>query len=336
MNDIDNLKEIGLNEIARKTHIEAEYLGYIIDRNYEKLMRFNVKGFIKILEREYGVDFKDWLEEYDKFISEHKEDKANKTISVGPKISAYTAENKSSSRLLQIIILLAVLIFLIWFFEGYKHMDGISNLFADKNRSVNYSNNSVVEQAEKNINTIKEMNNTVIMPIVLPAQDANDSQDLNRSDSREIDNKTSDNPQDVLTTDQAPLSAVTKPAKEENIDMNTSENFEPNKNVSNSSKTEYVTTGLSEIKIVPRKKVWLGVINLENDTKRSTNVDKEFIISLDKRQLVVTGHGEVNLEIGKEVVKFKTDNTRRFLIEPNKVTLIDFEEFKSLNKGKPW
>ena len=52
MNDISLLKELGLSEVARRTHIEAEYLGYIADKNYEKLARFNVKGFVKILERE--------------------------------------------------------------------------------------------------------------------------------------------------------------------------------------------------------------------------------------------------------------------------------------------
>ena len=51
MNELENLRQIGLKEVARKTHIEPEYLNYIIDKNYEKLTRFNAKGYIKILQR---------------------------------------------------------------------------------------------------------------------------------------------------------------------------------------------------------------------------------------------------------------------------------------------
>ena len=47
MNDISLIKELGLNEVSRRTHIEAEHLGYIADKNFEKLVRLNVKGFIK-------------------------------------------------------------------------------------------------------------------------------------------------------------------------------------------------------------------------------------------------------------------------------------------------
>ena len=35
MNDISLLKELGLSEVARRTHIEAEYLGYIVDKSLE-------------------------------------------------------------------------------------------------------------------------------------------------------------------------------------------------------------------------------------------------------------------------------------------------------------
>ena len=69
MNDISLLKELGLSKIARRTHIEAEYLGYIVDKNFEKLARFNVKGFIKILKRELNIDFTQWMSEYEAFIA---------------------------------------------------------------------------------------------------------------------------------------------------------------------------------------------------------------------------------------------------------------------------
>ena len=40
MNDISLIKELGLNEVARRTHIEAEHLGYIADKNFEKTIKY--------------------------------------------------------------------------------------------------------------------------------------------------------------------------------------------------------------------------------------------------------------------------------------------------------
>ncbi len=39
MNELENLKEIGIKEISRKTHIEPTFLQYIFDKNFEKLSR---------------------------------------------------------------------------------------------------------------------------------------------------------------------------------------------------------------------------------------------------------------------------------------------------------
>ena len=98
----------------------------------------------------------------------------------------------------------------------------------------------------------------------------------------------------------------------------------------------YELNGLSEIKVVPRKKVWLGVINLDDNKKRSLNASNPVAIEIGKKQLVVTGHGEVNLEIGEQNIKFSGDNPKRFLVEKDKVTPLSFDEFVALNKGKSW
>ena len=78
MNDISLIKELGLNEVSRRTHIEAEHLGYVADKNFEKLVRLNVKGFIKILERELDIDFAQWMSEYEAFMSEHNQNNEHK------------------------------------------------------------------------------------------------------------------------------------------------------------------------------------------------------------------------------------------------------------------
>ena len=51
MNELENLKEIGLKEISRKTHIEPTFLQYIFDKNFEKLSRLNIRGYAKLLQK---------------------------------------------------------------------------------------------------------------------------------------------------------------------------------------------------------------------------------------------------------------------------------------------
>ena len=78
------------------------------------------------------------------------------------------------------------------------------------------------------------------------------------------------------------------------------------------------------------------MINLEDNKKRSLNASNPVTSEIGKKQLVVTGHGEVNLEIGEQNIKFSGDNPKRFLVEEDKVTPLSFDEFVALNKGKSW
>ena len=141
MNDISLLKELGLSEVARKTHIEIEYLGYIADKNFEKLARFNVKGFIKILERELDIDFTQWMSEYEAFVSERSQNSEHKSISVSPKISAYTADGGHSNAGLKFLVLTLVLVVagVIYMLSENNYFNGILNIFEDKNIKVIYT-----------------------------------------------------------------------------------------------------------------------------------------------------------------------------------------------------
>jgi CDP-diacylglycerol--glycerol-3-phosphate 3-phosphatidyltransferase len=341
MNDISLLKELGLSEVARRTHIEAEYLGYIADKNFEKLARFNVKGFVKILERELDIDFTSWMNEYEAFMAEHEGELKHKTITISPKIPAYTASEKSSyGGMLGGIVTICAIGALVYFFEPQKYIGDLSSLFEDKNKSVTYSDTNVVQQATKNLDSIKDANITISVSSVPKQED-------------EI-NKIEENASNFAVTQvEQPLpefnvtvstSTQSKPA-EQNVSQNlqseqvsnlTDENASTAVQVTPKSGDVYQLNGLSEIKVVPRRKVWLGVINLDDNKKKSQNASNAVSIEIGKKQLIVTGHGEINLEIGDQNIKFSGDNPKRFLVEKDKVTPLTYDEFVALNKGKSW
>lgn len=343
MNDISLLKELGLSEVARRTHIEAEYLGYIADKNFEKLARFNVKGFVKILERELDIDFTQWISEYDAFMAEHEGELKHKTITISPKIPAYTASEKSSySGMLGGIVTICAIGALVYFFEPQKYIGDLSSLFEDKNKSVTYSDATTVRQAAKNLDAIKDANITVSVS----SSPSTKAQDELSSSEENVTNLAMPNAGQPLPEINVTVATVAQPKP---IEQNTGQNLRPTEisnkteqnitaTVSSTPKTGdiYELNGLSEIKVVPRKKVWLGVINLDDNKKRSLNASNPVTIEIGKKQLVVTGHGEVNLEIGEQNIKFSGDNPKRFLVEKDKVTPLSFDEFVALNKGKSW
>ncbi|WP_295141693.1 phosphatidylglycerophosphate synthase [uncultured Campylobacter sp.] len=343
MNDISLLKELGLSEVARRTHIEAEYLGYIADKNFEKLARFNVKGFVKILERELDIDFTSWMREYETFMAEHESELKHKTITISPKIPAYTASEKSSyGGMLGGIIAICAIGALIYFFEPQKYIGDLSSFFEDKNKSVTYSDTNVVQQATKNLDSIKDANITVSVS----SSPSTKAQDELSNSEENVSNLAIPNAAQPLPEINVTVATVAQPKP---IEQNTGQNLQPTEmsnkteqnitaTVSSTPKTGdiYELNGLSEIKVVPRKKVWLGVINLDDNKKRSLNASNPVTIEIGKKQLVVTGHGEVNLEIGEQNIKFSGDNPKRFLVEKDKVTPLSFDEFVALNKGKSW
>ncbi len=337
MNDISLIKELGLNEVARRTHIEAEHLGYIADKNFEKLVRLNVKGFIKILERELDIDFAQWMSEYEAFMSERNQKNEHKSISVSPKISAYTADGKHSNAGVKLLglALVAVVAGVIYVLNEGNYLSSVLNIFEDKNKSVTYTGAVAVQQAAKSLNEAKQ-----------ESKNATNDENLYAIKNLEPILPTEENASATLAMPEVNLSVNTdknetaQTNKEENITQNQEQNTssDASKEIKQASddKIWHLTASTKEIKIVPRKKTWLGVINLDENKKRSLDTANSFTIEIGKKQLAVTGHGNINLEIDGQTIKFGDDRPKRFLIEKDKVSLLTYDEFVTLNKGKSW
>jgi len=305
MNSIEILKEIGLAEISRKTHIDATYISYIINQDYKNLMRFNTRGFIKILQREYDIDFSQWLDGYNLFLSEHSNDNANDRVTVEPSISAYKSTPKNSYGFLYTILILVLLAIIVWFLELHKYLDELPKFFIDGNQSVSYSNTTTVQAAQQNLIELKEEN----MSILLPSEE-----------------NISTNLQDIPALEE----------KDKNLSQNLTLPIEPTLEQNTTKSLEFDTSNTKEFSIIPNRKVWIGIIDLDTDKKYSQNTANAVKIDTNKNQLLVTGHGEITLQIDNFSKKFNSDNPIRFLVQNNKIKMITLEEFSTLNKGKSW
>ena len=311
MNELENLKEIGIKEISRKTHIEPTFLQYIFDKNFEKLSRLNIKGYAKILQREYGVDLSELLAEYDAFMQENTPDDSHKT-KVSPKIASYTPDDITNQRqgsgsgFFFWIIILAIITGGAYYFDAYKYVQNFIASLNEDNTSVSYSQSSIVNEVKKNI-----IDTNVTISQNTPKIDANASSvKISAPDEQNVTVSPASVDQNALKPSMA---AQPAPKVEQNV-----------------------TKPLNEAIITPKQRVWIGIINLENGQKTSSDTSKSVNINLDQRQLVVCGNGNIELKIGDKVTKYNPSRPARFLVENGDMKFLTYDEFVEMNKGKSW
>lgn len=310
MSELENLKEIGIKEISRKTHIEPTFLQYIFDKNFEKLSRLNIRGYAKILQREYGVDLSELLAEYDAFMQENTPDDSHKT-KVSPKIASYTPGDITNQRqgggsgFFFWVIILAIIGGGAYYFDAYKYVQNFIATLNEDNTSVSYSQSSIVNEVKKNI-----IDTNVMITQNTPKIEANASS--------------------VKISAPAEQNASTNVS---NLEQNTPkvEAAQPAPKIE-----ENLTKPLNEAIIMPKQKVWIGIINLENGQKVSSDTSKDVSINLDQRQLVVCGNGNIEVKIGDKVTKYNPSRPARFLVENGEMKFVSYDEFVELNKGKSW
>jgi len=110
-------------------------------------------------------------------------------------------------------------------------------------------------------------------------------------------------------------------------------------NIKKSNDNSTIDTFVSSQEIVfsPNIKMWIGVIDIKSNKKRSRLVSKNFSIDSNSDKLIVTGHGffEVNDTIGNNL-KFNDPNKHYLQIKDGVVKEITTKTFKKLNGGKVW
>ncbi|MGH1601471.1 phosphatidylglycerophosphate synthase [Campylobacter majalis] len=330
MNDLNILKEVGIKEVSRKTHIGPEYLECIINKDFEKLVRINVHGYIKILQREYGLDLSEWQNEFDEFCKEYQL-KDIKRTTITPKIKSYTGSPTTLSGgfagWLLWLVLIAGFAVAAYYFEAHNYIEKIPSFFDDKNMSVNYSDNATIKELSKNI-LINEKNISNI--------DIQSDFDTNVSISITIPTKSNDNNTSaILQTPQIKLSDESMQDMDKNQSEKTTQKDQISVDTTTSSLGELVAK-TSKAKILPKSNVWLGVIDLKTKAKKSLTTSKEYELDMSGEYLVICGNGNVVLHTDSGTKSFDGSRAARFIVSGGEIRLLTYDEFVSLNGGKSW
>ncbi|HED4754702.1 hypothetical protein [Campylobacter jejuni] len=306
------IQELNLKEVAAKTQIELDFLEALVEKNFAVLSRFNVKGFVKILSREYELDFSDFNEEYEAYLNENNPTPQTKSKMITPKLDAYSQKSSNAWPFLIVLIVLVII------GSGIYYFDTLRTFFKDEQNNTSATVIDIIGQAQENLKSLSG-NNVVVI-------DNNKAQETNQTES-------------VLPSQNTSLQENDKNISiENNISENNTTLLDEEKNTQIQEDTNTLKTdSLKEAHFKTSTKIWIGLIDLKSLKKTSFVKEKDFNISLDKDQLILTGAAALTMfdQENKEQ-KFPVGISKRFLIKDGKITSISAAEFVKLNKGKEW
>ncbi|ADT65572.1 hypothetical protein ABT242_001384 [Campylobacter jejuni] len=306
------IQELNLKEVAAKTQIELDFLEALVEKNFAVLSRFNVKGFVKILSREYELDFSDFNEEYEAYLNENNPTPQTKSKMITPKLDAYSQKSSNAWPFLIVLIVLVII------GSGIYYFDTLKTFFKDEQNNTSATVIDIIGQAQENLKSLSG-NNVVVI-------DNNKAQETNQTES-------------VLPSQNTSLQENDKNISiENNISENNTTLLDEEKNTQIQEDTNTLKTdSLKEAHFKTSTKIWIGLIDLKSLKKTSFVKEKDFNISLDKDQLILTGAAALTMfdQENKEQ-KFPVGISKRFLIKDGKITSISAAEFVKLNKGKEW
>ncbi|EHN4628394.1 hypothetical protein KIZ95_001359, partial [Campylobacter jejuni] len=303
------IQELNLKEVAAKTQIELDFLEALVEKNFAVLSRFNVKGFVKILSREYELDFSDFNEEYEAYLNENNPTPQTKSKMITPKLDAYSQKSSNAWPFLIVLIVLVII------GSGIYYFDTLKTFFKDEQNNTSATVIDIIGQAQENLKSLGG-NNVVVI-------DNNKAQETNQTES-------------VLPSQNISLQENDKNISiENNISENNTTLLDEEKNTQIQEDTNTPKTdSLKEAHFKTSTKIWIGLIDLKSLKKTSFVKEKDFNISLDKDQLILTGAAALTMfdQENKEQ-KFLAGISKRFLIKDGKITSISAAEFVKLNKG---
>ncbi|EAH6157733.1 hypothetical protein HCC96_000979 [Campylobacter jejuni] len=306
------IQELNLKEVAAKTQIELDFLEALVEKNFAVLSRFNVKGFVKILSREYELDFSDFNEEYEVYLNENNPTPQTKSKMITPKLDAYSQKSSNAWPFLIVLIVLVII------GSGIYYFDTLKTFFKDEQNNTSATVIDIIGQAQENLKSLSG-NNVVVI-------DNNKAQETNQTES-------------VLPSQNTSLQENDKNISiENNISENNTTLLDEEKNTQIQEDTNTLKTdSLKEAHFKTSTKIWIGLIDLKSLKKTSFVKEKDFNISLNKDQLILTGAAALTMfdQENKEQ-KFPAGISKRFLIKDGKITSISAAEFVKLNKGKEW
>ncbi|WP_281951515.1 hypothetical protein [Nitrosophilus kaiyonis] len=148
-----------------------------------------------------------------------------------------------------------------------------------------------------------------------------------------VENKQKVKKEKFFSNEKNESETKTQSIQESESEENVTISDEVNKTVSKEIKTEAI---LPTIAIIPKQKVWIGIIYLDDYSRKNYITSFPIELNSSRDQLIVTGHGNIKIDIDGNITDYNSKGKLRFLYRAGELEKIDKETFIRFNRGKNW
>ena len=332
-NGIEYLKAQGYKKISAKTFISDIELEHFLNKNFTSINKTRALGFIQILEREYKVNLDELKIAYLEYQNSNKKPEPETLFT-----ETHIEDKKVWQKYLPIISIVLLLGALAYY------------MFSSVDQEEKPNINDLTTHIEENKSTIKKAQNNI------------EKLELKKEIEKE---KTIDDFEDDLDLDKIVLDMM----KDRNLTTNTLENID--KNLSEDIKTpktnevvEAKTVPIEKIIpvekdipiaktipiskpakkakpngnffIIPTQKAWVGIIYLDNFSKKDFLIRSKLTLDPNRDQLIVVGHKHFMIYNKTYSVKFMGKGPVRFIYRDGELMEISKKEFIRSGAGVAW
>lgn len=334
MKCIDELQKIGIDKVSAKTRITQDKLQNIIDFKYDAFDKTRARGFVQIIQREFGIDLSEWFAAYNDYHSaptEQTEEASEGNDEIARQINIPIESDKKDKSYIVLIVLLIVLVVLFMSFFIYNNFISPST----STKPTSQSTLTPLQEIQRNKNDLarEEAQNVVDLSINQVDSSVNPSEnsaDLGANPNQNAQDSKVDSNIENSANLSANLSANTA-----NPSVNQS-TANPNPPTTIAQTT--IATQTEELVITPNEPLWVGIIDLKSRRKKQLNIDARHSITLDGDKIIRTGHSYFSVSSGTNFAKqYIGGDNKYFLYKMDGgLSEISKAEFLELNKGEEW
>ena len=155
------LEDLDFKEVAERTRIEPEFFEALLAKDFKELSKFNVKGFFKILKREYDLDMDAFFAEYEAFFHKDEVKKEEKKESPKPQtppprnaeskivtnVEQYGKESSTWWLWALIVLVAGAIVYLVWAYDLFKAFvqESDTNVSVSMQQDIQEAQNGVSE-----------------------------------------------------------------------------------------------------------------------------------------------------------------------------------------------
>lgn len=158
MKCIEELQKIGIDKVSAKTRITQDKLQDIINFKYDAFDKVRAKGFVQIIEREFGIDLGEWFAAYSDYHNAptaQVEEVSERERQINIPIES-DKKDKSYIVLIVLLIVLVVLFVSLFIYNNFQSEESQSNTAPSKEilQDNNLTNDEVQDVADSSANDL--------------------------------------------------------------------------------------------------------------------------------------------------------------------------------------